>query len=244
MQITKRHKEIERLVTESGLSLVEFGISGSGHISFIAQAPNGERKKFSCSKTPSTWTGDKNQQQWLRRFAKENTPSKLEDAISRALPQMDSEGPPIKVPLYAFAPKEPEPSATVAAPPAPTVTPEPASPTTTKPTMTTKPTIKKRQTTHIEFFQLCEWIKTAELGGVFSISQCAEKASAALGFPVPNSAIESAISATGVKLPDRPEHAGKRDRVQIVAKELADLMRHLGQTPSADLMSVINRTGA
>ena len=29
-----------------------------------------------------------------------------------------------------------------------------------------------------------------------------------------------------------------------LAKELADLMRHLGQTPSADLMSVINRTGA
>lgn len=121
---------------------------------------------------------------------------------------------------------------------------EQASTTTTKPTMTTKPIIKKRQTTHIEFFQLCEWIKTAELGGVFSISQCAEKASAALGFTVPNSAIESAISATGVKLPDRPEHMGKRDRVQIVAEELADLMRHLGQTPSADLMSVINRTGA
>ena len=77
--------------------------------------------------------------------------------------------------------------------------------------MNTKPVIKKRQTTHIEFFQLCEWIKAAELGGVFSISQCAEKASAALGFPVPNSAIESAISATGVKLPDRPEHMGKRD---------------------------------
>lgn len=241
MQITKRHKEIERLVTESGLSLVEFGISGSGHISFIAQAPNGERKKFSCSKTPSTWTGDKNQQQWLRRFAKENTPSKLEEAVSRTLPQMDPEGPPIKIPLYAFAAKEPALPAPVVTPAA---TPEPVSPTTTKPTMTTKPSIKKRQTTHLQFFQICEWIKTADISGIFTINQCAEKAQAACGFPVPPSAIESAIKATGVKLPCRPDSAGKRDRVQVVAKELADLMRHLGQTPSADLMSVINRTGA
>ncbi len=107
----------------------------------------------------------------------------------------------------------------------------------------TKATVKKYQTSHIEFYKLCEWIKTANLNGVHTISRCMELATSALGFPVPYTAIQSALEAAGIKLPDRPGvEMSKRDRTQILAKELASLLRELGKEPSEDLISIVNRT--
>ncbi len=114
-------------------------------------------------------------------------------------------------------------------------------------TNTTTPAkkVKKRQTSHIEFFKLCEWVKNADLSGISTFVGCAELASKDVGFPVPPGAIHSALEVTGIKLPERKANGGgKRDRTQILARELASLLRELGKEPSAELMSIVNRTGA
>ena len=109
--------------------------------------------------------------------------------------------------------------------------------------MKTTPKYTKHQTSHAEFYRLCEWIKTADFTGVHTMTGAADFAAQAVGFPVPVSAIHSAMQATGAKLPTTKQQP-KRDRVQIVAIELAGLMRELGKEPSAALLSVVNRRGS
>ena len=50
-------------------------------------------------------------------------------------------------------------------------------------TNTTTPAkkVKKRQTSHIEFFKLCEWVKSADLSGISTFVGCAELASKDVG---------------------------------------------------------------
>lgn len=98
--------------------------------------------------------------------------------------------------------------------------------------------INKRQTTHLEFFKLCEWMKTANLAGVYTFTRCAELASPVMGFPVPVTAVQSALEATGRKLEQRPIEVPKTDAQQVIASELCKLMASLGHEPSPELRSI------
>jgi len=103
-------------------------------------------------------------------------------------------------------------------------------------------TINKRQTTHLEFFKLCEWIKTADIAGVYTFTRCAELASAVMKFQVPVTAIQSALEATGRKLEQRPVDVPKTDAQQVIASELCKLMASLGHEPSPELRSIAKST--
>lgn len=108
--------------------------------------------------------------------------------------------------------------------------------------MKTTPKYTKHQTSHAEFYKLCEWVKTADLTGVETMTAAAGVATKAVGFPVPISAIQSAMQATGAQ-PPTPSRKAQRDRVHVLATELANLMRELGKEPSAALQSIVNRKG-
>lgn len=208
--MNKRQRDIEALVRRAGLVIIETGSTGSGHISVVAQAANECVKRFVFSRNSSDHRADKNNEQDLRRFARENQ-----------LPPQEA---------------KPAPQPPKAAPDQPTTQPT---------TMTTKPSAKKHQTSHAEFYRLCEWMKTADLTGAFTYAAVVELAKKHLTFIVTMNSVQNAMEAVGVKLPERPPaESTKRDRTQILARELAGLLRELGKDPSDDLMSIINRTGA
>lgn len=100
----------------------------------------------------------------------------------------------------------------------------------------------KHQTSHAEFYKLCVWVKTADFAGVHTMTAAADVAAKAVGFPVPISAIQRAMQATGAQLPT-PSRKEQRDRVHVLATELVNLMRELGKEPSAALQSIVNRKG-
>ena len=226
--MNKRQREVKAMFRRAGLVIIKTGSTGSGHISVTAEAPNGVSRKFSISRTVSDYRGDKNQEQQLIRFAQENqAPGPIEQAVQEAMPPLPQPEPPITVTL-----------------PAELMPATPIHPTKPEIMSTPKQTPKytKHQTSHAEFYRLCEWIKTADLSGVHTYTAAAQLASKHVGFPVPVTAIQNAMEATGVKLPEPPQKQ-PRDRTQIVARELANLLRELGKEPSEDLLSIIGRAG-
>lgn len=221
MSVQKRRKEIEAMAKRAGVSIVEYSYTGGGHIGVLVEADNGNKKRFSCSVQAGDYRADKNQESYFRQFARANLDRETVAHQPQTLEQH----------IAADDVQQPEP---ITQPTKQTMTTTPAT-----------PAAKKYQTTHIEFFKLCEWLKITNLTGVYTIPRCMELATPALGFPVPYTAIQSALEATGIKLPERPanEPAQKRDRTHILAKELAALLVELGKEPSADLLSIVNRTG-
>jgi len=104
--------------------------------------------------------------------------------------------------------------------------------------------IERNHLTHAQFYQLCEWIKTANLDGVHNRPEAAKRASAGLGFEVSDSSVGKAMEATGIELTPAPaSNLARRDRTHILARELVALLRDLGKEPSAELLSITQRHG-
>ena len=104
---------------------------------------------------------------------------------------------------------------------------------------------------HAQFYRLCEWVRTADadgkpvnLKGVHSKAALARRATEALKFQVSEHSVGSALDATGLVLVTAAGRAhqgsGKHDRVRVVARELAALLRELGKEPSEALMVVVH----
>lgn len=73
--MTKRQREIKKLITEAGLELVDVKTSGSGHYRSVVKAPNGVSSVIMFSATPSCSRGQMNRRADLRRFYRQNEAS-------------------------------------------------------------------------------------------------------------------------------------------------------------------------
>ena len=106
-------------------------------------------------------------------------------------------------------------------------------------------TPKKHVTSHANFYRVCEWVTTTDLTKIHSFDEAAIAATKALNFTVPHYTVKSALEATGKSSNVVRKRSSKnRDRVVVLATELAALMRELGKEPSAELLSVVHRKGA
>lgn len=71
--MSRRIKDCEALLARSGAQQIEFdGITGHKHLRFQITAPNGTRRAFFMSATPSDKRGDLNKVSVVRRFCAEN----------------------------------------------------------------------------------------------------------------------------------------------------------------------------
>lgn len=97
---------------------------------------------------------------------------------------------------------------------------------------------------HAQFFTLASWVKEQyEAKNWKQYTEMAAEASKVLGYEVSAYAAKSALDTLGLELKKVPEHDKRRDRMQILAVELATLMRELGKEPSDALMSIVHRKG-
>lgn len=98
----------------------------------------------------------------------------------------------------------------------------------------------QHQTTHVEFYTLCEWCKTADFSGAHTLSTASERASKAMSFAVSNHTIQNALRTVGITLPDPPVTPAirKDGNVAILAREMVSLMRELGKDIPADLLAI------
>ena len=107
---------------------------------------------------------------------------------------------------------------------------------------TTKPTSKVNRLTHAEFYKLCEWLKTAKLN--LPARELAAQAAAELPNPKVGAAnVTAAAETLNITIGEVRRRRVPGERVDIVARELANLMRELGKEPSKDLLSVVHRKG-
>lgn len=107
---------------------------------------------------------------------------------------------------------------------------------------TSKPTSKVNRLTHAEFYKLCEWLKTAKFN--LPARELAAQAAAELPNPKVGAAnVTAAAEALNITIGEVRRRRVPGERVDIVARELANLMRELGKEPSKDLLSVVLRKG-
>lgn len=94
-----------------------------------------------------------------------------------------------------------------------------------------------------QFFKLTEWIKNNHQTSKWhQYKDVADAASKALNFPVSIYSVKNAFASLNVQFKEQVKKF-QRDRSQVIAVELANLLKELGKEPSADLMSIINRKG-
>lgn len=93
------------------------------------------------------------------------------------------------------------------------------------------------QTTHAEFYKLCEWCKTADFAGAFTFAAASERASKAMGFAVSTFTVQNALQTVGVTLPTPPATSSGR-ATTVLARELVALMTELGRAVPEDLRNL------
>ena len=102
---------------------------------------------------------------------------------------------------------------------------------------------KQNRLTQVQFFKLCEWVKSAKLEGHYTSASLAQAAPVAtLGFTPIADHVSNALKATGIELPKSPAPArALHDRTQLLAQEMVDFMREFGKEPSANLLAISRR---
>ena len=96
---------------------------------------------------------------------------------------------------------------------------------------------------HAQFFKLAEWIKTNHQTAKWhQYKDVADAASKALNCPVSIYSVKSAFAGLDIQFKEQIKKF-QRDRSQVIAVELANLLKELGKEPSAALMSIVNRKG-
>ena len=122
-----------------------------------------------------------------------------------------------------------------------------AAPTTTNdPTMTTKKSTRTPPASSIElspldFYRLCEWLKTkaSEISCLPSFDAMALAITQHIGQPVENATIQQAMQVTGVA---EPEHWNDpTDPTLVLARELATLMKSLGAAQSTAFAKLVSQ---
>ncbi|AVQ84257.1 hypothetical protein C4F17_26730 [Variovorax sp. PMC12] len=122
-----------------------------------------------------------------------------------------------------------------------------AAPTTTnQPTMTTKkntrtPTAPSIELSPLDFYRLCEWLKTkaSEISALPSFDAMALAITQHIGQPVENGTIQQAMQVTGVA---EPVHwSDPTDPTLVLARELATLMKSLGAAQSAAFAKLVGQ---
>ena len=111
---------------------------------------------------------------------------------------------------------------------------------------TTTSTARKSRTvlSHKQFLAIVTYIREAHAAKPFtSFLDAATAIKQQLGVEASVHSVKVAFEALDIKLASRTDEAKKRDRAQIIASELAALLKELGKEPSQALMSVINRKG-
>lgn len=78
--MTKRQREIKKIVNDADLELVDLKLSGGGHYRLVIKAPNGVTNILIFAATPSCSRGDLNKRGELRRFHRQNTASSGDSA--------------------------------------------------------------------------------------------------------------------------------------------------------------------
>ncbi len=108
-------------------------------------------------------------------------------------------------------------------------------------------TFTRAALSHGDFYRLCEWLKAADLAGVFTNIELARRAKAELQFDVSFTSAKAALEATGRTLPERGagdySTAKRGDRADVIARELVTLMNALGHEPSVALMNLASGRG-
>ena len=97
--------------------------------------------------------------------------------------------------------------------------------------------------THAQFFKLAEWIKNNHQTSKWhQYKDVADAASKALNFPVSIYSVKNAFAGLDLQFKEQVKKF-QRDRSQVIAVELVNLLKELGKEPSAALMSIVNRKG-
>jgi len=91
-----------------------------------------------------------------------------------------------------------------------------------------------------QMYALCVYVSNQWLlFETLSNTAISQMASEYLGYKVTSSNIEHAISSVGLEKTKQP--SSHKDRVQVVARELVVLLKHLGVDPAKDLIDVSQR---
>ncbi len=106
---------------------------------------------------------------------------------------------------------------------------------------TKAPGSSNRVLTQMEFFRVCEWLKTQDVSNIKTYIQLTKLAEIALSIKMAPTAVQRALEVTGIALPmlEKRTPPTATEAQLIIAKSLAKLIRDLGMEPDADLLSII-----
>lgn len=217
-----RTKDIVSLVEAADLELVRHYREASRTCAEV-RAQNGNRHTFSIScNGKSDVRGDQIALQKMRRFARENAvkPS-VEQAVTAPLPKKEAPKAPTRT-VITMKPRSP--TATFieqAVPAAEVVSAKPAPVSEAAQDLMPK-----------EFYRLCEWIKGVRMAQFPSLEALALHARTSTELPVTEGAASEAMEAVEIALPDH--WLAPLDPHVVLARELATLMKSLGNEPSRD----------
>lgn len=213
--MVKQERELRQLVRRVGLDLVNL-TNTSGHYHLTIEAPNGAQRKLVVSGSSGDHRAAKNTEADLRRFLREN------QAPSGAAPE----------PRVASVPPPPA-AAPMPAAPAPQPVETPAMPKKGS-------SFTRNNLTDAEKFRFYEWLKTADLAGIYTKPALAERASQAMGMTITTGNAEGGLKVVGRELPIDPARRIKpaTPNERVLARALLALMSSLGQQPDAELRAL------
>ncbi|WP_418122263.1 hypothetical protein [Variovorax sp. 160MFSha2.1] len=95
----------------------------------------------------------------------------------------------------------------------------------------------ERQMSHLEFYRLCEWLKTAGLDKQpYTIVEVIVKAQTALGFSMSEAQVREGLAIVGLTL--TAPTVTQLQAVECMLAEMHRLMKGLGHVPSNDFLSL------
>lgn len=205
----RRQKDLRTMAEHAELAVVSFDRKG-GRLYAIMVAENGVQRTFSISiGSRSDPRGDLNELGAMKRFAREN---RLQTDAPGTNPHM--------------------PAAPAASPQSNDRKTRPMTATTKKSTLTMAAVqaAAAPSLTAVNFYRVCEWLKTQNLTTVPSLEGLAMLAGQWLGQAVPEDEMKLVLDTIGTK---EPAHWSEPTEPNaIVARELLHIMKKLGEEPS------------
>jgi hypothetical protein len=249
---SKHIRELSQLITKRQLRIdAARTTQNSGSVRMWLIAPNGAEKQFFFSINTTDPHAQLNNRRDIVRFAEANTPSVIPKAVSKSIIKRKPKPPTAMAQaLQAAQTKVVEPTHPTT--PAALTKPNPTNSTTPETTPMTRSATPNRRLparlTAIEFFKLCEWIKTQDVNKLLSVAHAARLASEHFGRPVATSTVDDALKATNVQLPSAPAPKLTLTQLEanqaVLARALSDLMQELNMTPGADLLALVSPSSA
>lgn len=268
MSALKYERELRKLILSLGLTIEVWEISSRNNLRITLCGPNKARETFFFSRSAGDRHAVKNNERDLRRFAQSAYASAAVATSAPSawpFPKPRLDAPAVTPGSFVLKPHQRKViDALVASAPA-SITPkslvdmpsgihnvttpliiEPLKTTEeTKPmnTIVTPPTDTSKQVQRLDrkqFHALCKWlVANVQSGREITLVALAREASAALDMHIAESTMHDALELEEITLGEPRTVRTKVDRAQIIARELVRLMRAVGETPSPNLVAIV-----